>query len=89
MSAVVQWCSASCVFEHQFEKHSTAVLPRSDRNNPPSLRITRSTFFKKSDAAIWSRVSLALLSLLQVLLSFFWFALPGELGLTLSFLSTL
>lgn len=39
-----KWCwSAFPAFEHKFEKHSTAILPRSDWNIP-SLHITRSTF---------------------------------------------
>lgn len=81
----------------RLEKYSTTVLPRSDKDILPHSILTRSTcsvcfvlvYFNLMEQFVES----CCVSLLSALHGFtvksLWFAVPSELGLTLSFLSTL
>lgn len=76
-----------------FEKHSTTILPRSDCDIPHSILTLPPLFFFWWSNLFYClnllRVSLSCLPLHGFAVKSVWCAVPRELGLTLSFLSTL
>lgn len=90
------YSSAPHVFKQKFEKYSTTILPRSDKDIllPHSILTCSFVLFVFVFFDLMEQfVESCCVSLLSALHGFtvksFWFAVPSEFGLTLSFLSTL